>query len=95
MSELRPSIRRMSIGINVAKASQLTKTAEQVDAFIQRIDHDHGAFDIDIIVSVNPLSAEQLAKGWTVEQAPSGNAKDEGGGDIEFIFIPGPPEGSD
>jgi hypothetical protein len=71
--------RHMTLGINVENVADLPKAGRQMAAFLKSVDHDHGPFEIDIVVSVNPLKPEHF-----VDLSSRGNSGDT----IEIVFVP-------
>jgi hypothetical protein len=57
MSEAAKIKRTLSIGINVKDVRKLPKVGVDIAKFLKSVDIDHGPFDINIAVSVEPTEA--------------------------------------
>jgi hypothetical protein len=55
-----PIKRNLSIGVNVKEAGNLPKVGRHLAAFLKTVDHDHGPFDVNIAVSVEPTDASAI-----------------------------------
>lgn len=54
----QPVIKRaLSIGINVKDIRKLPKVGRDIAKFLKSVDHDHGPFDVNIALSVEPTEA--------------------------------------
>lgn len=61
MSEASTRIKRtLSIGINVSDVRKLPKVGRDIAAFLKSVDHEHGPFDVNIAVSVEPTEATAI-----------------------------------
>jgi hypothetical protein len=47
--------RKLSIAMNVGKDEELPKSGRNLSEFINILESDHGEFDLDIQVGVNPV----------------------------------------
>jgi hypothetical protein len=52
--------RTLALGINVSEADQLPKVGRYLAKFLTEIDHPHGPFDLNLVVSVNPTDASAI-----------------------------------
>lgn len=95
MSEqLRPSRRSLTVGINVGDVRRLPQVGRHLAAFLKTVDHDHGPFDINLAVSVEPTVAGAIGP----VEFP--NSSDDLAPQIEVIYVDGGedftlPEGAD
>jgi hypothetical protein len=88
------SKRALSIGVNVSALDKLPKAGVFVARFLKSVDDDHGPFDVNIAISVEPTEESRIGP----IEFPNGSA----GNDtqtIEIVYVNGDdenaPEGSE
>ncbi|MGF9711675.1 hypothetical protein [Paenibacillus naphthalenovorans] len=78
--------RALTIGINVNDARKLPQAGRHLAAFLKSVDHDHGPFDINVVVSVEPTVTSAIGP----VELPADDGADQ---TVEVIMLGGDFDG--